>query len=343
MLSFEPLLGLLSLLLTLGVQGVATMRVSTYNLRYDSMPNNITVAQTLSALPDPLTPPTYYGAKGEQPWSTRRVKVYEHLNNAGVVLAGFQEALVRQVDDLATLFGDEWSWVGVGRDDGVAAGEFSPIFYKKSDIELISNDSFWLSNTPFEPSKYPNAGSFRICTATHLLLKTGPSGPVRFTYLNTHLDDQSDDERRLAASLMLVRARYEAYTTNGPVIITGDFNSPSTGTDSGAYQIITGQIPPEPVNATFAAKYAVPNGTLSDFTMLDLKAEVPREYVSGEYATYTGFGAPGDATDFTRIDFVYGGSNGKWTATGYHVGTSLTDDGVLASDHRPVFADITLH
>ena len=49
------------------------------------------------------------------------------------------------MDDLATLFGDGWGWVGVGRDDGVAAGEFSPIFYKKSDIELVNNDTFWLS------------------------------------------------------------------------------------------------------------------------------------------------------------------------------------------------------
>jgi hypothetical protein len=30
------------------------------------------------------------------------------------------------------------------------------------------------------------------------------------------------------------------------------------------------------------------------------------------------------------------------TANAYHVGTSLTDDGVFASDHRPVFADVTL-
>ena len=113
------------------VTTASDMRISTYNLRYDSMPDNITVAETLSSLPDPLTPPTYYGAKGEQPWSTRRVKVYQHLNSAGVVLAGksfaiarvttllniqchragFQEALVRQVDDLATLFGNEWAWV----------------------------------------------------------------------------------------------------------------------------------------------------------------------------------------------------------------------------------------
>ena len=30
------------------------------------------------------------------------------------------------------------------------------------------------------------------------------------------------------------------------------------------------------------------------------------------------------------------------TSDAYKVGTSLTDDGTLASDHRPVFADITL-
>lgn len=170
----------------------------------------------------------------------------------------------------------------------------------------------YFRNTPFEPSKFPGAGSFRICTATHLVLKTDPSRRVSFTYLNTHLDDQSDDERRLAASLILARARYEAYKTKGPVIVTGDFNSEATGTDSGAYQIITGEIEPVAINATFAAKYAVPSGVLGDFKMLDLKAEVPREYISGEYATYTGFNAPGDASVYTRIDFVYGDSTKKW-------------------------------
>ncbi|KAM5546039.1 hypothetical protein V8D89_000165 [Ganoderma adspersum] len=345
MLSFAPLLGLLSAALTLGPHGAAakqTMRVATYNLRYDAKPDNITVNETLAALPDPLTAPKYFGLKGEQPWSTRRVKVYQHLNSEGIVLAGFQEALVRQVNDLATLFGPEWGWVGVGRDDGVAAGEFSPIFYKKSAIKLVSNDSFWLSNTPFEPSKYPGADTKRICTATHLILKSGPDHQVRFTYLNAHLDDLSDGQRRMAASLMLVRARYEAYKTHGPVIVTGDFNSQGTGSDSGAYQIITGQIPPVAVNATFAAKYAVPNATLTDFKMLDLKGETPREHVAGDFATWTGFVQPGDSSQYERIDFVFGDSTRKWTADGYKVGPSRTDDGVQASDHRPVFADITL-
>ncbi|KAF7795809.1 hypothetical protein EIP86_006976 [Pleurotus ostreatoroseus] len=316
------------------------MRISTYNLRYDSMPDNITVQQTLSSLPDPLVVPTYFGDQGEQPWSTRRIKVAEHLLHEGVVMASFQEGLVRQVNDLQELLGDDWGWIGVGRDDGKQAGEFSPIFYKKSVIDLRDWDTFWLSNTPFDVSRFPGAGSLRICTAGHFTMKT--PRPINFTLLNTHLDDQSDAQRRLGASLILTRAKYEAFTSGGPVLITGDFNSPSTGADSGAYNITTGVLPIEPVNATFAQKFAVPAGALPGFIMKDLKGETPRFMVSGDFATYTGFNAPGDSSVYSRIDFVFGGSNGKWTADKYRVDTSLTDDGILASDHRPVFADLTI-
>lgn len=65
-----------------------TMRISTYNLRYDSMPDNITVQETVAALPDPLIVPQEYLAKsGEQPWSTRRIKVAQHILSEGGVLA----------------------------------------------------------------------------------------------------------------------------------------------------------------------------------------------------------------------------------------------------------------
>ncbi|KAL0562353.1 hypothetical protein V5O48_019734, partial [Marasmius crinis-equi] len=106
------------------------MRIASWNLRFDSQPDNITVEQSIAALPDPLVEFPFLGVQGEQPWSTRRLRVAETLLSEGIELAGFQEALVRQVNDLAELFGSEWSWFGVGRDDGNQAGEFSPIFYK---------------------------------------------------------------------------------------------------------------------------------------------------------------------------------------------------------------------
>ncbi|RDB30235.1 hypothetical protein Hypma_007157 [Hypsizygus marmoreus] len=327
----------------IAIQFASAMRVVTYNLRFDSQPNNITVQQSIDGLADPLVQPTFQRVTTEQPWSTRRIRVADHLLSEGILVAGFQEALVRQVKDLAELFGKEWSWVGVGRDDGIAAGEFSPIFFK-NDVKLISNDSFWLSknrNTPFEPSKFPGAGSFRVCTVAHFSLASG--GTQRnFTLLNTHLDDQSDAQRRLGASLLITRARFEAVRTNSPVLITGDFNSPSTGTNSGAYNIITGATPPVAINATFAAKFAVGANELPCFKMLDLRGQAPRRNVSANFATFTGFRVPNDTSQWTRIDFIFGGSNGGWTTQGYKVGTSLSDDGLLASDHRPVFADVSV-
>ncbi|TRM60450.1 Endonuclease/exonuclease/phosphatase [Schizophyllum amplum] len=297
------IIGALSLLLTSALPATA-MRIGSWNLRYDSQPNNITVSESFAALGDPL------------PWSTRRVRAAELLLNKGVEVIGFQEALIRQVNDLDELLGSDWSWVGVGRDDGVEAGEFSAIFWKNSTMQLLDWDSFWTSNTPFEPSKYPDAGSYRICTVAHFQPASGP----QLTVLNTHMDDQSDDQRRLAASLIVYRARYEAVNTGGPVLVMGDFNSPPTGDDSGAYNIATGATTPPP----------------------SMPRQTERRSVSSNFATFTGFTAPGNASSWGRIDFVFGGSNGGWTADAYHVDPVLTDDGLYISDHRPVFVDVSV-
>ncbi|KAI5116281.1 hypothetical protein M0805_009932 [Coniferiporia weirii] len=304
------------------------IRLATWNLRYDSMPDSITVSNTLQNLPATLKGPARYSnITKEKPWSTRRVKVAQQLLKSEVVIAVFQEALARQVDDMLQLLcinDQPWDYVGVGRDNGVAAGEFSPIFYNTSHVELVEYDTFWLSNAPFVPgSKYPGAG---------------------IALLNTHLDDQSDAQRRLGASLILARARYEAANQDGPVLVTGDFNSSAdSADDSGAYKIITGKVPPVAIDPEFAAKYAVPHGAEPDFCMTDVLGATKPLGVSGNFATFTGFTAPENSSSLTgRIDFVFGGSNGKWSSEAYEVPSALSDDGILASDHRPVFATITL-
>lgn len=70
-----------------------------------------------------------------------------------------------------------------------------------------------------EPSKYPGAGSYRIANVARFT-----TGCKTFTLINTHLDDISDDQRQLGASMILTRAKYEAVQSNGPVFVTGDFN-----------------------------------------------------------------------------------------------------------------------
>ncbi|KAM6492297.1 Endonuclease/exonuclease/phosphatase [Amanita muscaria] len=327
-----------SLMLGTTMAAVTNMRVVTYNLRYDSQPDNLTVQDTFNSLPDPLVEPKYLAVTQEKPWSTRRIRIAHDLLSAGIDIACFQEALVRQVNDLAELFGSDWDWYGLGRDDGIAAGEFSPIFYRKDVLKQVSRGTFWLSDDPFNPSKYPEAGSLRLCTAMRFAHVA--SGKY-LTILNVHLDDQSDQQRRLAASMLLMRAKYEAFNT-GAVFVIGDFNSPPNGRDSGAYSIITGATPPVPVNQTFADIYDVDSDKLPDFHMIDLRTATLRQNVSGNYATFTGFTAPQDTKEWERIDFIFGGNNWGWYSNRYIVGTALSDDGILSSDHRPVYADISV-
>lgn len=108
-----------------------------------------------------------------------------------------------------------------------------------------------------------------------------------FNVLNTHLDDRSDEQRRLGAALMLHRARFEAQIGQRTVLILGDFNSPQSGHDSGAYRIVTGLLDAPLLPADFLAAFPVSDDAPT-FTMVDVKSETPRQFVSGHYATYTG-------------------------------------------------------
>ncbi|KAJ7062649.1 Endonuclease/exonuclease/phosphatase [Mycena amicta] len=316
----------------------------TYNLRYDTRPDNITVAESLASLPSTLPTPAggYLPSRSEEerPWSLRRLRVAEQVLGGGADIVCVQEALVRQVRDLQELFGEDWEWVGVGRDDGLEGGEYSAIFYKKSLFRPLSWDSFWLSPTPFTPSRYPGAGSIRICTTLHLQHRLYPT-QGKFTVMNTHLDERSEHQRQLAGSLILTRARYEAYMTGAPVFVLGDFNSPPEGQDSGAYEIVTGVRPPGRLPKDFAERFALPSEDSSSFVLHDLRAHTPRVAVSANHATFTGFTAPNDTRTWSRIDFVFAGGEG-WQSTRYRVVDARSDDGVLASDHRPVFVDVRI-
>lgn len=54
------------------------IRLLTWNLRYDSQPNSISVEDTIASLPNGMPVDSgmkYYGSPAEVPWSTRRIAV----------------------------------------------------------------------------------------------------------------------------------------------------------------------------------------------------------------------------------------------------------------------------
>jgi hypothetical protein len=60
------------------------LHLASYNLRFDSMPDGISVADSIADLPDPLEAPTYMKRSGEQPWSARRMRVAHKILSRAV-------------------------------------------------------------------------------------------------------------------------------------------------------------------------------------------------------------------------------------------------------------------
>ena len=161
-------------------------------------------------------------------WNTRRSYIINFINFQQPDLLGVQEALSAQMTDMANgLTG--YAYIGVGRNNGGTSGEYSAIFYRKERMLLLDNGEFWLSDTPYTPSKgfVSKGGSdkyYRICTWGKFYDKA----TKKIVYIfNSHFDL---DETNRQQSYYLIRNKIkEIASTSSPVIIMGDLNAGQTG------------------------------------------------------------------------------------------------------------------
>ena len=161
-------------------------------------------------------------------WSRRKSATPAMIKDQCPDIFGVQEAL----SDQLTYVGDNlpnYSYVGVGREDGKEiseisnsedSGEIMAIFYNTSEIDLLDWGTYWLSETPDEPSKSWEAEYKRTMTWAKMQMKY--SGK-KFFYVNTHLDNHSGMAREEGLKLILDKIA-EKNTDNLPVVLTGDFN-----------------------------------------------------------------------------------------------------------------------
>ncbi|MBI3003905.1 MAG: endonuclease/exonuclease/phosphatase family protein [Ignavibacteriales bacterium] len=170
-------------------------------------------------------------ADGINAWSNRRERVAGMIRFHRPDVCGFQEAQHCQIEDLSRLL-PAYAWCGSGRDDGKDAGEFSPIFYRNDRFQLLTCNTFWLSESPTVPgSKGWDAAFPRVVTAAML---EDRASRARFWVFNTHFDHVGVVARKMSAELLLDSVQSKMKTF--PVIITGDFNSRDT---SEPYRIMT--------------------------------------------------------------------------------------------------------
>ncbi|KAL6717120.1 hypothetical protein ACLMJK_005035 [Lecanora helva] len=277
-------------------------------------------------------------SKGEQKWEIRCSRLINELcfsvRHCMESIICLQEALHRQLLDIIRALNaeeDTWNYVGVGRDDGNEAGEFSPIIYRKDIWELKAHKTIWLSETPDVPSKSWDAASIRILTIAnfqhHATRKT-------LIAMNTHLDDQGSESRMKSAQIILEQIHAIAsQNTDGkslPIFLAGDFNSEP---DQEAYKKIT----------------------KAESPMIDLMLSVPENKRYGDINTFTGFDT--SETQRQRIDFIFinhkpssegdtlSGKNNPerhWQVEGFTVLPNRFEDEIYNSDHRAVIGDLLL-
>lgn len=253
--------------------------------------------------------------EGEELWSVRRPLVGDTLSNAasaadGPTIFGLQEVHPNQLVDVKEALGDGWSHVGVGRDDGKNGGDYSPLLYDSNDLELIFEETKWLSETPDKPSFGWGASNRRTASIAVFEHKKTKQ---RFIASNTHLDHEIPEARVEGVKLILdwIRAAQKEY---GPLSVgfTGDFNS-------------------EPDEDAHSELEKI--GYVADVFEVSGDKKGPEE-------TFTGFT---EEDRKKRIDYIYVGPVGKdkWEVGTYEVVDNLVD-GVYSSDHRAVVVDLTL-
>ncbi|MCJ1291780.1 hypothetical protein MMC34_003325 [Xylographa carneopallida] len=273
---------------------------------------------------------TQFPFKGEELWPVRKPRLVNelmfHTTNSPEAFICLQEVLHGQLLDVSCLLNEndgEWQHIGVGRDDGKQAGEYSPIFYRPSVWKLLDFKTIWLSETPRKPSKSWDAASTRILTIgkfQHQQTK------MELIAMNTHLDDQGSKSRLEAAKIIANQVHDMSHQDGRADIATflaGDFNSEI---DMEAYRYLADHSP-----------------------MFNVHDLVPSQLRYGHTNTFTGFGY--EALPLTRIDFVFiklysksdqNGIQDPWSVKSYGVLENRFDDGVYNSDHRAVVTDLEL-
>ncbi|MBP9989704.1 MAG: endonuclease/exonuclease/phosphatase family protein [Ruminococcus sp.] len=195
----------------------------------------------------------------------------------------------------------EYDFVGVGREDGKEAGEFSPVFFLRDKYEVIDKGNFWLSETPEKPGKGWDAACVRICS--YAVLKDKESGKT-FTHFNTHLDHVGEIAQIEGAKIIAERGMsYPEY----PAFFTGDFNVLPES---------------EPYNTVINSGYKDARNIAAD---------------SDDGYTFNAFDLKKDDCAYHKIiDYIF---VKDCKVNSFKVITDKVD-GQFASDHYPVIADI---
>lgn len=244
---------------------------------------------------------------GNNTWDNRKAIVVDII--AQTDIAGLQEAFSDQIGYLARQL-PEYSWVGVGRDDGNAEGEAVPIFYRNDKYVKLGGGTFWLSETPQVVASVGwDADLTRITTWVRLEeIATGK----RVLVFNAHFDHIGQTARQKSAILLSKKADEITGGAGDAVIVLGDLNFERS--DTASYKALT--------------------------DLYQDAREITKQPFTGvngnkdQVFTYQGYGKekPED------IDYIF--VNDKLAVNTFEY-RNVIKDGIYASDHLSVISNIS--
>ena len=160
-----------------------------------------------------------YARDGENDWKYRKELVYQTIRDYSPDILGLQEANHAQQNELLTAL-PEYEFVGIGAKGGTK-GQYCSILYLKNRFSVDKTETYWLSDTPTEPSSTWGNHHLRIFTYANLVEKE--TGHIIHTY-NCHLDDGSKKARE--KSVRQIGEHILQQPSNEPFVFMGDFNAP---------------------------------------------------------------------------------------------------------------------
>lgn len=254
------------------------MRFMTYNIRYANVND------------------------GDNQWEKRKEYLSDQIEFYAPHVIGIQEGLQLQVNYLNARLA-EYDFIGVGRNDGKNKGEYCAIFYDRRKLDVLEQDTFWLSEHPEKVSVGWDAAMERICT--YGLFSNKITGK-KFWVFNTHFDHIGVLAREKSAVLIAQKIK-EINEGNFPVILMGDFN---LNDQSKAITFLSGEF--------------------NDTRM------VSKNRPFGPFGTFTGFAFEEPVKD--RIDYIFC-SKEDIRVQKYAVLTDSRDQ-KYPSDHFPVLIQV---
>ena len=190
-----------------------------------------------------------YSLDGTNAWHIRKNAVMNYLNNSGCDILCLQEIKRVQNAEMQPLFSEDYTALYYERDNSANPEGLTTVFNNKK-FELVSQNMFWLSDTPEVMSKGWGVNYYRI--ATEITLKHKESGQL-ITVYNVQMDHQFETARQNGVNLILEKAQ----NAPGQVIFAGNFNVEA---DAGCYTLAANalqdtmvKVDPNKIMATYNA------------------------------------------------------------------------------------------